>query len=69
MAVWRLVEHGNVVCFGPEAHDNYIMNVLTKQKIPLYKRGGSYVMRVEFVKWIADGPAAGDERVIQGQAR
>ena len=69
VAVWRLVEHGNVVCFGPVAQDNYIMNVLRKQKIPLYKRGGSYVMRVEFVKWVAGGPAAGEERVFQGQAR
>ena len=49
-AVFRIVEMGNRVQFGPEAEDNFIENVKTKKKIMLRKKGRSYVMDVEFAK-------------------
>ena len=69
-AVWRLAEHGNIIQFGPRADQNFIMNLSTQQKIPLHKKGGSYVMQVEFMKWIADEPTPHEaNQVFQGQAQ
>ena len=69
-AVWRLAEHGNIIQFGPEAEQNFIMNLSTQQKIPLHKRGGSYVMQVEFMKWITEEPTPREaNQVFQGQAK
>ena len=58
-AVWRLTEKGNVVQFGPGLDQNFILNVQSGKKIMLHRRGGSYVMKVEYVKWTP---------VFQGQA-
>ena len=54
-AVWRLAEKGNIVQFGPEAQHNYILNLATKKKIKMQRKGGSYVLKVEFVKWVPEG--------------
>ena len=50
LAVRRLVERGNVVRFGPGPSDNYIENVETGKKIPMERRGGSFVSKAHFVK-------------------
>ena len=52
-AVWRLTEKGNVVQFGPEEHQNFVLNLRTNKKIRLH-RGGSYVLKVEYMKWIPE---------------
>ena len=62
-AAWRLAEKGNIVQFGPEEHHNYIYNIRTKKKIRLHRRGGSYVLHVDYVKWMAP-----QESVFPGQA-
>ena len=48
-AVWRIAEKGNIVQFGPEALDNYTQNMSTKQKLPMTRKGGSYVLWAEFM--------------------
>ena len=48
-AVWRIADKGNLVHFGPKAEDNYIQNVVTQRKIPMVRRGGSYVVEADFV--------------------
>ena len=48
-ALWRIAEKGNIVQFGPEAKDNFIQNVRTKQKVPMVRKGGSYVLEAEFL--------------------
>ena len=55
LAVRRLVERGNVVSFGPEPSDNYIQSATTGRKIPMERRGGSFVIKAHFVKEIFDG--------------
>ena len=64
LAVRRLVEKNNIVQFGPEPWHNYILNLETNKKIMMEKKGGSYVIKTNFVKWIKDG-----EQVFQRQAR
>ena len=64
-AVWRLTEKGNVVQFGPQDHQNFVLNLRTQKKIQLHRRGGSYVLKVEYVKWI---PSHESGSVFQGQA-
>ena len=51
-AVWRLVEKGNLVQFGPNESQCFIQNLASGKRIPLHKRGGSYVLKVEYVKWV-----------------
>ena len=51
LAVRRLVECGNEIMFG--ADDSHIKNTLSGKKIPLIKKGGSWVIRAEFVKNLA----------------
>ena len=46
-SVRRVVERGNVVCFHPEG--SYIENIKSKERIPLRKKGGSYVMDVDLM--------------------
>ena len=48
-AVWRSAEKGNIAQFGLEAKDNFIQNMMTKQKVPMVRKGGSYVLEAEFV--------------------
>ena len=50
LAVRRLVEKGNVVQFGPEPKQNYIMNVQTGKRIEMERKGGSFVIGANFVK-------------------
>ena len=63
-AVWRLAEKGNVVQFGPTEDQYFVLNIATGKRIQLYKRGGSYIMKVEFMKWIPTG----NNSVFQGRA-
>ena len=48
-AVWRICDKGNIVQFGPEEADCFILNKETKQKVQMKKKKGSYVIEVEFV--------------------
>ena len=49
IAVKRLTEKGNFVCFGPKEEDCYIVNHESGNKMPLKPNGkGSYLMRVGF---------------------
>jgi hypothetical protein len=50
-SVARITEQGNIVQMGPRPADNFIMNVESRRKIPLEKRGGCYVMPAE---WLTD---------------
>ena len=50
-AVWRLAENGNLVQFGQREDQCFVHNLATGKKIQLHTRGGSYVLRVEFMKW------------------
>ena len=52
LAVRRLVERGNVVSFGPTPSDNYIKNRETGKMIPMERKGGSFILRADFVKEI-----------------
>ena len=44
LAVSRLIEHGNVVQFGPRPGDSYIQSVSTGDKLLLERRGNSWVI-------------------------
>ena len=55
LAVLRLVEKGNVVMFGPEPQQNYIHHLQSGQKIPMERRGGTFVIKAHFVKELAAG--------------
>jgi hypothetical protein len=49
ISVKRITEKGNVVAFGPEDDDNFIMNSVTGDRIPLVPNGrGSFLMKVQF---------------------
>ena len=48
-AVWKICENGNVVQFGPSEEDNFIKNKVTGKTIKMRKKGGSYVIDVDFV--------------------
>ena len=45
-----MAEKGNIVQFGPEPHHNYMLNLATKKKIKMQRKGGSYILEVEFAK-------------------
>ena len=62
-AVWR--EKGNVVQLGPQEHQNFVLNLRTQKKIQLHRRGGSCVLKVEYVKWIPNHESGS---AFQGQA-
>ena len=49
-AVWRMVEKGNEVHFGPKADDNYIFNPGTQEKVMMRRKGRSFVLDAEMVK-------------------
>ena len=51
-AVWRLVEKGNLVQFGPSDAQCFIQNIQSGRRIQLHGRGGSYLLRVGYVKWV-----------------
>jgi hypothetical protein len=49
ISVKRITEKGNVVAFGPDDDDNFIMNSVTGDRIPLVPNGrGSFLMKVQF---------------------
>ena len=53
-AVWRMVEKGNVVQFGPKSEDNYILNPDTREKVMMRRKGRSFVLDAEMV--LVDSP-------------
>ena len=48
-AVWRIVEKGNVVQFGPDDKDNFVRNIETGKKIHMVPKEGSYVIEADYV--------------------
>ena len=52
------MERGNVASFGHGPRYNYIMNVETRRKILMERRGGSFVIKAHFVKEIGTKEAA-----------
>ena len=50
LAVRRLVENSNVVLLSGVEGESYIMNKEAKVRIPLVKKGGSFVIEAEFVQ-------------------
>ena len=54
LAVRRLVEKGNVVSFGPRPEQNYIYNPETGKKIEMERRGGSFIIKANFMKEVSD---------------
>ena len=42
-----------MVSFGPGPGDNYIKNIETGKKIPMERRGGSFVLKAHFVTEVA----------------
>ena len=61
LAVRRLVEKGNVVSFGPDYADNYILNKTTGKMIPMERKGGSFVIKAHFAAEV-EAPDAGFTR-------
>ena len=51
----RLVEKGNKVVLSGAEGESYILNEQTKVKVPVKKKGGSFVIEAHFVKEIAPG--------------
>lgn len=60
-AVCRICEKGNWVHFGPGEWDSYIENVETGDRVGMQRKGGSYVLAVEFMQ-AAEEAAAGFQR-------
>ena len=50
LTVQRLVEKGNKVVLAGDDQESYIVNKATKVKIPVKKKGGSFVIEARFVK-------------------
>ena len=50
LAVRRLVEKGNKVVLAAGDGESYIYNVETRRKVPIKKKGGSFVIEANFVK-------------------
>ena len=48
-AVWRIADKGNRVCCGPGPEDNYVQNIASGEKIEMVRRGGSYIIKADFV--------------------
>ena len=46
----RIAEWGNIVQFGPDDIDNFILNKASNEKVMLRRKGGSYRMAVEFIR-------------------
>ena len=49
-AVRRICKAGNVVQFGSEPEECYIENKMSRKRVALRQKGGSYVMNVHFVR-------------------
>ena len=50
LAVRRLVEKGNVVVLSDVEGESSFMNNEVKVRIPIVKKGGSFVVEAEFVR-------------------
>ena len=50
LAVRRLVEKGNVVVLAGGEEESYIYNVASQTKVPIKKKGGSFVIEAHFMK-------------------
>ena len=55
---------GNIVQFGDEPAKCFDQSKATKKKVMMEKRRGSYVLKVEFVKWVPES-----SQVFPGLAR
>jgi hypothetical protein len=55
LAVRRLVEKGNKVVLSGVEGESYILNEATKVKVPVKKKGGSFVIEAHFVKEVVPG--------------
>ena len=54
-AVHKICRVGNVVQFGSEEEECFIKNKQSGQKVMLRRKGGSYVMDVEFIQEVQGG--------------
>ena len=50
LSVRRLCEQGNVVQFGQDSQNSFVMNVETGDRIPLERRGNSWVIPSKFAQ-------------------
>ena len=55
LAVRRLVEKGNKVVLSGVEGESFILNEATKVKVPVKKKGGSFVIEAHFVKEVVPG--------------
>jgi hypothetical protein len=46
-AVCRITDCGNKVCFGPKPEDNFILNVVTQERIYMKRERGTYVLEID----------------------
>ena len=63
LAVRRLVEKGNVVRFGPKPGESYIANIETGKRIPMERKGHSFVTKAEFVRDLSEAESVFSRRV------
>ena len=52
LAVRRLVEKGNKVVLAGGEGESYIYHEVSKTKVPIKKKGGSFVIEAHFVKQV-----------------
>ena len=48
-AVWRIADKGNIVQFGPTDKECFIQNIRSGEKVGMRRKGGSYVIDVEYL--------------------
>ena len=58
-----MVEKGNVVRFGPKPGESYIANIETGRKIPMERKGHSFVIKAEFVRDLSEAEPVFSRRV------
>ena len=63
LAVRRLVEKGHIVSFGPEDDQNFICNTVTGRRIPMERKGGSFIIKAHFMKEVERPKADFSRRV------
>ena len=49
-SVARITEKGNIVQFGPEDSDNFIMNPMSGEKVALRRKGNKFILDMDFVR-------------------
>ena len=54
MSVRRMVEKGNIVQFGPEVANNFIINVKTGKRIQMERKGNSFIVKANYVKKVGN---------------